>query len=255
MRIKKKYVIKEARLTEGLMVDDLKNLTPTQKKILKSLHKKYVKNAGDDFRYWRLNDEKITDELHDKWHLPFQEAFKISKLFVLHGDELFRENKIVSDIQIVEILKRYMGKFIKYYIEDLGGEVLAGGYWDLNIGGKVLPHEPHIWESFRGINMYLPCEWTMSYSESRISCEGRTLLVNIKFDFGGYGEIKKEPTVSITYDLGDPGERLEGVIVDEAYFDLPEEVNKNVMNKWFDDFINNQVKPIVLDFKFPKIST
>jgi hypothetical protein len=257
MRIKKKYVIKEARLTEALMVDDLGNLTPVQKKILKSLHKKYVKGAGDDFRYWRLNSHDITNELHEKWKLSFQESFKLARLFVLHGDELFRENRISSDVKITEILQLYMDKFVKHYKESLTDEGLPGGDWDLTIGGEVTPHEPNFWDSYRGFNLYLPVNadhrWSLPRSERR-KIENKLLLISVRFEFDRYGDTGLEPTVSIAYELGDTlqdRKKIEGHIVDKAYFDLPKEVSKEVMNKWFDDFIMNQVKPIVLDFKFP----
>ena len=259
MRIKKKYVIKEAILTEGLMVDDLGNLTPTQKKVLKSLYKKYVKNADDDFRYWRLNTNDITKELNDKWQMSFHEAYKISRLFVMHGDDLFKENRINSEVHVAEILRGYMGTFISHYKKSLEDDEIHGGDWDLSIGGEVTPHTSHFWDSYNGFSLYLPVNydyrWELPRHERDVT-ERKIIIIKVSFDFGDYRGTNTEPTISIKYSLGDSTTddvvNVEGGLVEKAYFDLPKEVSKESMNEWLDDLVANQIKPIVTDFKYPE---
>ena len=55
MIYKKKHVIKESLIIEGLLIDDISNFSNKEKKILKSLYKKYYKPNDPSFRWWRLS--------------------------------------------------------------------------------------------------------------------------------------------------------------------------------------------------------
>ena len=241
MRIKKKYVLKESLLLEGILLDDLKQFTPRERKILKSLYKKYYKPNDPDFSWWRLNANHIQTELHEDWQLPFNVAYKMTKVFVLHGDELFTDNRINTNYSSSEILMLYMDDFMDNYRKSLDEDLIVGGDWILDVDGKKGLYTPHFWSSYRGFILYL-------------AQDVNTVMVRGTFDFESD---KENPTIKITYRLGsDDNEynKWNGVLLDNAIIDLPDEVTKQSMQDWIDDFVKNHIEVLIKDFKFPQIN-
>lgn len=246
MRIKKKHVLKEARLLEALMIDEISSISPQVKKILKSLHKKYVKD--DSFRYWRLSPYDIVDELTEHWLLPFDMSYKIAQLFVFHGDQLFSDTRIKTEYTSKDVLRGYFGRFLKKYREyaELNDDYFDN--WDLNVGGEVAKHRIAFWDHSSSFTLYMPAksDWSLP-SRERKRLDERLILADVRFNFEG-----EEATIAIKYELGERDtDKIEGTILERAIIDLPEELNETTFNKWVEDLINNQIKHVIEDFKFP----
>tara|TARA_R110000868_G_scaffold128953_2_gene337394 strand:+ start:707 stop:1492 length:786 start_codon:yes stop_codon:yes gene_type:complete len=252
MIYKKKHVIKESLIIEGLLIDDISNFSIKEKKILKTLYKKYYKPNDPNFRWWRLSRYDILTELDEKWLLPFNVAFKMSKIFVEYGEKLFVDNHIKTSFNIKEVFESYFERFTRIYKSKLIDGDRIGDQWDINVDNKVSVHDVHFWDSYDGFTLYSPINreayWELPIEE-RNYIDNHLLLVRCKFKYKL--ESEQEPTLRLTYEVGKGDDVTSGVIVDEAIFDLPKEVSQTEMFVWFDDLINVQVRTIIEDFKFP----
>jgi hypothetical protein len=81
--------------------------------------------------------------------------------------------------------------------------------------------------------------------EERWDTHGKVVMVKINFDF----EVDN-PTLSLKYQLGS-NKTPNVTIIEKALFDLPTEVDKPEMFVWLDDLLENQIRVVLEDFKFP----
>ena len=247
MIYKKKHIIKESLIIEGYLLDVLNNFTSKEKKILHSLYKKYYKPDDTEFRWWKLKTFDLIEELYKKWQLPYNVAYKMAKVFVLHGDALFKDNIIASGPSKSEMLRMYSDRFFESYKKNLPEDVLPTS-WNLSVGDTVAPYEVRFWPGYKGITLYMAIEsdYIDGLSrEERWDSHGKVVMVKINFDF----EVDN-PTLSLKYQLGS-NKTPDVTIIEKALFDLPTEVDKPEMFVWLDDLLENQIRVVLEDFKFP----
>lgn len=241
MRIKKKHVLKESLILEGLLIDDLNTISPLERKALKALHKRFK-----DVSMWDINTYDLIDELHDTWLLPLEIAYKIVQTYVYKRDSLFKEHDFTAKVTQKDIFKKYGSNFIKKYANSLDDEHILpeGNFWDLKFGNVILPFEPHFWSRWsNGYTIYLPLDWGLRRTTK---WDNYITLINVDFDW-------EQNTFKMTYRIGKENEKR-GVIVNNHPFDYPEgEITYNVGVDWVENNLNNIVKPLILNFTFPSV--
>ena len=155
MRIKKKDVILEAKL-----IDTTNEFNPQEKRMLKTLNKKYGKGGmyGDYDRF--VGAAFLIEELG----LPYDQAYDLSLTFWWHGDKLFKESDpIYKKENKGFIFHKIMRNLLISYIKKLGGDSL--GVLDITwedphhlISEKdafVISQEIILWDGYMGFTLYI----------------------------------------------------------------------------------------------------
>jgi hypothetical protein len=250
MRIKKKHVLKESLILEGLLIDDLNTIDPLMRKALKNLHRRFK-----DTSMWDIDTYRLTDEIHEEWLLPLETAYKIVQTYVYKRDYLFKEHNYTEDTSKSNFFGRYSSRFMKKYRDSLDNERIGGedNRWGLNFGGVELPFEPHFWDSFDGFTLYLPVDWDLRYNakygddDSGIDYDIYSTLVRVGFDW-------ENQTFTMIYSTGDKENKQEGIIIENEPFEYMEgEVSYDSVNAWIEGLILNKIKPILDKFEFPSV--
>jgi hypothetical protein len=248
MRIKKKHVLKESLILEGLLIDDLTTLDAFDKKVLKGLHKRFK-----DVSMWDIDTYDLIDELHEKWLMPLSKAFKLVHTYVYKRDYLFKEHDYVSNVKNADIFRRYGRKFYKKYRDSLDDEHLTpdGEFWDISVGDKTLPYEPHFWDQWNGYSIYLPVDynlrWNARGSGDKTDYDNYTAVVSVNFNW-------EEDTFNVEYRIGKDDNEQKGTIVNNHSFEYPkDEISYAVGTAWVENHVMNIVKPLIQQFNFPSV--
>lgn len=243
MRIKKKYVLKESRILETLLIDDLSGIPPFEKKALKYLHSIYK-----DFTIWDINTADIVDKIHNEWKIPLELAFKIANTYVYKRDVLFKEHDFYGGYSKSKFFEKYSHRFFRNFRDTLNNDIIEPDGWDINVGGEVLPYDTSFWESYDSFTIYLPINNEFKYrGEGWNKWDKYTILINVEFEFF-------ENKISINYKIGERHNKQTGIIKDNIHFEYPEgDLTFDSVNKWVSDIIFNIVKPLVLNFEFPSV--
>ncbi len=132
MKISKKQLL---ILQEGILLDDLSNYTELEKKLLKSLHKRYK-----DTSIYNLYTSELSNDLHEKWGMPLDISYKIAKIYIYKRDVLFDESRHTIDIKHSEILNSNINKFFKQFESTLPN----GEYGEIT-DAKGNKYEAYLW--------------------------------------------------------------------------------------------------------------
>ena len=141
MKISKKQLL---ILQEGILLDDLSNYSDFEKKILKSLHKRYK-----DVNTYDIYTSHLAKDLHEKWDLPLDTAYRMAKIYNYKRNELFSENIHSMDIKHTEILQHNFNETIRKYNSTLNDNQL-GSTTDAN---KV-KYDLFLWNTYDGFTIY-----------------------------------------------------------------------------------------------------
>lgn len=205
MKISKKQLL---ILQEGILLDDLTNYSDLEKKILKSLHKRY-KDAGTFDLY--TND--LATELHEKWGFPLDLSYKMAKIYNYKRDVLFSESSHTIDIKHSEILHNNLSKILRQFSSTLINEQL-GEITDTK-GNK---YEANLWVYSDSFNIYI-------IPENRIDDR---ILFRCEINFiDKAGSYLDKPILTIDYKINDVK-----YPVGEYEFELPEKMDNNSIMKW-----------------------
>lgn len=203
MKIKKKQLL---ILQEGILLDDLTNYSDFEKKILKSLHKRYK-----DRSIYDLTVHEIAEDLHEKWGLPIDASYKMAKVYNYKRDTLFSEDIHSFDIKNSEILDKNFDKIIRKYISTLT---------DDRIGELVdkanNKYELYLWSGYQSFTIY--CRSSI-----------KTFTVNNAVSFkNDKGEYLDKCIITIKYKTSED----ETGEIGTYEFELPEKLDNNLIMEW-----------------------
>ena len=256
MRIKKKDVILEAQL-----IDLTTEFTPTEKKMLKTLNKKFGKGGMyGDFDRW-----EGAAFLIEEMELPYDQAYDLALTYWWYGDKLFDEAATLYKKEDKGyIFNRVMRELLTPYIKGrvgtadrMEGEKIA----DVSItwedpehliskeGVFTITDDVTLWDGHKGFTLYIP------FNQDHVNGEyvdykfrnHNTLMVYIQFI--EYDE--KNPkgdthvNINIEYTLGDTSMRKDKRISMEN-FDIPMPIpmTKEKIYKIFTDMLKDTLEKI-----------
>jgi hypothetical protein len=203
MKINKKQLL---ILQEGILLDDLTNYSDFEKKILKSLHKRYK-----DISIYDLTVHEIAEDLHEKWGLAIDDAYKMSKVYNYKRDALFSENIHSFDIKNSEILDKNFDKIIRNYISTLTDDEI-GELVD-KINNK---YELFLWSGYQSFTIY-----------GRNNIKTFTVNNAVKFT-NNKGEYLDKCNIKIKYKTSEDETGELGTYE----FELPEKLDNNSIMEW-----------------------
>ena len=253
MRIKKKDVILEAQL-----IDTTTEFTVQEKKMLKTLAKKYGKGGMySDFDRWEASAFLI-----EEMGLPYDQAYDLALTFWWHGDKLFKETaSIYRKEDRSYIFARTMRELLTPYIKGRGegddGEKIA----DVSItwedpehivsqeGAFTVTDDVTLWDGHKGFTLYIP------FNQDSVDGEyvdyktrnNNTIMVYIQFN--EYNE--KTPkgnthiNMNIEYSLGGTYSRKEKRDKMMSFdVPMPSPMTKEKIYKLFTDMLKDTLEMI-----------
>lgn len=190
MRIKKKHVIKEARINEAMLLDKLDNIKPNIKRILKLMYKKYIPKDEEErknFKWWRLSETDIREDLEESLGISKLEAFKLARYFVNHGEVIF--NEMEYDVQTSEIYKEVLADYITKLSKERNNwpDLL----FDVNINGRKYKWDDYeYWDGYRSFAIYLGYNVNL----------GSGVLMQLQYDFNNKNQmVVIKSTISLEF--------------------------------------------------------
>ena len=253
MRIKKKDVILEATL-----IDTTTEFTPQEKRMLKTLDKKFGKGG----MYSNFDRWEGAAFLIEEMELPYDQAYDLALTFWWHGDKLFDEaESFYKKEDRGYIFHRTMRELLTPYIKVRGegpsGEKIAGVSitWEdpehiiSKEGAFTVTDDVTLWDGHKGFTLYIPFNQD-SVEGNYVDYKTRnhnTIMVYIQFI--EYDD--KHPkgnthiNINVEYSLGDTYTRKEkrNKIMS---FDVPmlNPLSKEKMYKLFTDILKDTLEMI-----------
>ena len=256
MRIKKKDVILEAQL-----IDLTTEFTPTEKKMLKTLNKKF----GVGGMYGNFDRWEGAAFLIEEMELPYDQAYDLALTYWWYGDKLFDEAATLYKKEDKGyIFNRVMRELLTPYIKGrvgtadrMEGETIA----DVSItwedpehliskeGVFTVTDDVTLWDGHKGFTLYIPFNQDYVHGEY-IDYKLRnhnTIMVYIQFIVYDEKNPKGDTHVNINieYTLGDTSMRKDKRISMEN-FDIPMPIpmTKEKIYKIFTDMLKDTLEKI-----------
>jgi len=227
MRIKKKYVIKEARINEAMLLDKLNNIKPNIKRILKLMYKKYLPKDEEErknFKWWRLSETDIREDLEESLGISKLEAFKLARYFVNHGETIF--NELEYDVQTSVIYKEVLRDYITKLSKEKHNwpDIL----FDADINGKKYKWDDYeYWDGYRSFAIYLGYNVNL----------GSGVLMQVPYDFNDKNQmVVKNATISL--EMRDDKYLIE-LFPPNTVIDLPESGEYEPFVEWMQGIITD----------------
>ena len=256
MRIKKKDVILEAQL-----IDLTTEFTPTEKKMLKTLNKKFGKGGMySDFDRW-----DGAAFLIEEMEIPYDQAYDLALTYWWYGDKLFDEAATLYKKEDKGyIFNRVMRELLTPYIKGrvgtddrMDGEKIANVSitWEdpehliSKEGAFTVTDDVTLWDGHKGFTLYIP------FNQDYVNGEyvdykfrnHNTLMVYIQFI--EYDE--KNPkgdthvNINIEYTLGDTYMRKDKRFSMENFdIPIPIPMTKEKIYKIFTDMLKDTLEKI-----------
>jgi len=256
MRIKKKDVILEAQL-----IDLTTEFTPTEKRMLKTLNKKFGKGGMySDFDRW-----DGAAFLIEEMELPYDQAYDLALTYWWYGDKLFDEAATLYKKEDKGyIFNRVMRELLTPYIKGrvgtadrMEGETIA----DVSItwedpehivskeGAFTVTDDVTLWDGHKGFTLYIPFNQDSvngEYVDYKLR-NHNTIMVYIQFI--EYDE--KNPkgdthvNINIEYTLGDTYMRKDKRFsMDNFDIPIPIPMTKEKIYKIFTDMLKDTLEKI-----------
>ena len=256
MRIKKKDVILEAQL-----IDLTTEFTPTEKKMLKTLNKKFGKGGMyGDFDRW-----DGAAFLIEEMELPYDQAYDLALTYWWYGDKLFDEAATLYKKEDKGyIFNRVMRELLTPYIKGrvgtadrMEGEKIA----DVSItwedpehliskeGAFTVTDDVTLWDGHKGFTLYIPFNQDYVHGEY-IDYKLRnhnTIMVYIQFIVYDEKNPKGDTHVNINieYTLGDTYVRKDKRFSMENFdIPIPIPMTKEKIYKIFTDMLKDTLEKI-----------
>ena len=256
MRIKKKDVILEAQL-----IDLTTEFTPTEKKMLKTLNKKFGKGGMyADFDRW-AGAAFLIEEME----LPYDQAYDLALTYWWYGDKLFDEAATLYKKEDKGyIFNRVMRELLTPYIKGrvgtddrMDGEKIANVSitWEdpehliSKEGAFTVTDDVTLWDGHKGFTLYIPFNQDYvdgEYIDYKLR-NHNTLMVYIQFI--EYDE--KNPkgnthvNINIEYALGDTSMRKDKRFSMENFdIPIPIPMTKEKIYKIFTDMLKDTLEKI-----------
>ena len=256
MRIKKKDVILEAQL-----IDLTTEFTPTEKKMLKTLNKKFGKGGMyGDFDRW-----EGAAFLIEEMELPYDQAYDLALTYWWYGDKLFDEAATLYKKEDKGyIFNRVMRELLTPYIKGrvgtadrMEGETIA----DVSItwedpehivskeGAFTVTDDVTLWDGHKGFTLYIPFNQDSvngEYVDYKLR-NHNTIMVYIQFIVYDEKNPKGDTHVNINieYTLGDTSMRKDKRISMENFdIPMPTPMTKEKIYKIFTDMLKDTLEKI-----------
>ncbi len=256
MRIKKKDVILEAQL-----IDLTTEFTPTEKKMLKTLNKKF----GVGGMYGNFDRWEGAAFLIEEMELPYDQAYDLALTYWWYGDKLFDEAATLYKKEDKGyIFNRVMRELLTPYIKGrvgtadrMEGETIA----DVSItwedpehivskeGAFTVTDDVTLWDGHKGFTLYIPFNQDSvngEYVDYKLR-NHNTIMVYIQFI--EYDE--KNPkgnthvNINIEYTLGDTSMRKDKRFsMDNFDIPMPIPMTKEKIYKIFTDMLKDTLEKI-----------
>lgn len=177
MRIKKKDV-----LLESLLIDVTTEFSDVEKRLLKSLNKKYGNPLDSESKF---NEWEVAVWLIETLELPYDIAYEITKTYYWNYDKLFSDaGKVRKRIPISEIFFGNISKLMDTY-KDVHGEEY--GSITLKLDGDTFETNRNVsvWGRSRGFSLYIPFStWSHPTTGEMFSTnELRNRLIFVEVEF------------------------------------------------------------------------
>ena len=256
MRIKKKDVILEAQL-----IDLTTEFTPTEKKMLKTLNKKFGKGGMySDFDRW-----DGAAFLIEEMELPYDQAYDLALTYWWYGDKLFDEAATLYKKEDKGyIFNRVMRELLTPYIKGrvgtadrMEGEKIA----DVSITWEDPEHlvskedaftvtdDVTLWDGHKGFTLYIPFNQDYvdgEYIDYKLR-NHNTIMVYIQFIVYDEKNPKGDTHVNINieYTLGDTYMRKDKRFSMENFdIPIPIPMTKEKIYKIFTDMLKDTLEKI-----------
>ena len=253
MRIKKKDVILEAQL-----IDLTTEFTPTEKRMLKTLNKKFGKGGMySDFDRW-----DGAAFLIEEMELPYDQAYDLALTYWWYGDKLFDEAATLYKKEDKGyIFNRVMRELLTPYIKGRGEGDEAEKIADVSItwedpehliskeGVFTVTDDVTLWDGHKGFTLYIPFNQDYvdgEYIDYKLR-NHNTIMVYIQFI--EYDE--KNPkgnthvNINIEYTLGDTYMRKDKRFsMDNFDIPMPIPMTKEKIYKIFTDMLKDTLEKI-----------
>ena len=256
MRIKKKDVILEAQL-----IDLTTEFTPQEKRMLKTLNKKFGKGGMyADFDRW-----DGAAFLIEEMELPYDQAYDLALTYWWYGDKLFEEAATLYRKEDKGyIFNRVMRELLTPYIKGRGiddgtdhGDKIA----DVSItwedpehliskeGAFTVSDDVTLWDGHKGFTLYIPFNQDYINGEY-VDYKFRNLsTIMVYIEFIEYDE--KNPkgdthvNINITYTIGDSYMKKDKRIsLDNFDIPMPIPMTKEKIYKIFTDMLKDTLDKI-----------
>ena len=256
MRIKKKDVILEAQL-----IDLTTEFTPTEKRMLKTLNKKFGKGGMySDFDRW-----DGAAFLIEEMELPYDQAYDLALTYWWYGDKLFDEAATLYKKEDKGyIFNRVMRELLTPYIKGrvgtanrMEGETIA----DVSItwedpehivskeGAFTVTDDVTLWDGHKGFTLYIPFNQDSvngEYVDYKLR-NHNTIMVYIQFIVYDEKNPKGDTHVNINieYTLGDTYMRKDKRFsMDNFDIPMPIPMTKEKIYKIFTDMLKDTLEKI-----------
>ena len=257
MRIKKKDVLLEAQL-----IDSTSEFTPQEKKMLKTLKKKFGA-GGYDSSYNRWDGAAF---LIEEMGIPYDQAYDLSLTHWWYGDRLYEEvESIYKKEDRGYLYQRVIQQLLKPYIE--GRDETLGDItttWEdpdhiiSQEGLFTIKDSVTLWEGPAGFTLYIPMEnrKLRDVSDRENTREfydvsnKNTLSVSIKFIpyiEKGHPKMDTHVKFDVTYAVGDStirGNKSSEINMMSFDIPIPSPLDKGSIYKIFTDSINDVLEKI-----------
>jgi len=256
MRIKKKDVILEAQL-----IDLTTEFTPTEKKMLKTLNKKF----GVGGMYGNFDRWEGAAFLIEEMELPYDQAYDLALTYWWYGDKLFDEAATLYKKEDKGyIFNRVMRELLTPYIKGrvgtadrMEGETIANVSitWEdpehliSKEGVFTVTDDVTLWDGHKGFTLYIPFNQDSvngEYVDYKLR-NHNTIMVYIQFI--EYDE--KNPkgnthvNINIEYTLGDTSMRKDKRFsMDNFDIPMPIPMTKEKIYKIFTDMLKDTLEKI-----------